>query len=480
VSSAARTEAGPPKMTPPWDPACQSVEIVCPTGIPPHDLPEPMPESLQFVFEILLVLALVAANGFFVAAEFALVKVRASQLRPLAKHGGWKIKFALKATENLDSALSATQLGITLASLGLGWVGEPFVARRLTPWLLQWGITDQTVIHSIAFGVAFVTITFLHIVFGEQAPKMLAIQHAKPATLWLSAPLMIFQYIFYPFIWLLNKSANQILRWAGLQPDSEGEHSFSAEELEYVFSQARHSHPGDALINRLMVRAVRLRTVTAQQTMRPRDQIVALWLDKPLTENFRVAQVAGFSRFPVCSGSLDDVKGIVLVREWLWQTIALGPDASFEPLIRPVLTFTLRTPIHTMIELFRTSRVHLAIVLDHDQKTAGLVSFEDVLEEIVGDIRDEFDLGRGPVFEHTDTLIVVSGLFTMRELQAETGWAFEWQPRETVAMWAERNRGQPLRRGDTFSIGDYRVTATEVTAERPRRIRVERPATEST
>jgi CBS domain containing-hemolysin-like protein len=305
---------------------------------------------------------------------------------------------------------------------------------------------------------------------------MLAIQHAKPVTLWVAAPLMIFNYVFYPFIWLLNHSANLVLRMFGLEAGGEGEHSFSTEELEFVFSRARHAHPGDALINRLMVRSVRLRAVTAQQVMRPRDQIVALWLDKPLAENMRIAQVAGFSRFPVCRGdSLDNVEGIVLVREWLWQTNALGPDASFEPLMRDALTFTLKTPVHTMIELFRTSRMHLAIVLDAEQKTAGIVSFEDVLEEIVGDIRDEFDLGRGPVFEHTENAIVVSGLFSMRELQAETGWAFEWQPRENVATWAERNRGQPLKRGEAFSIGEFRVTPIDVTAERARRIKVERP-----
>jgi CBS domain containing-hemolysin-like protein len=437
-----------------------------------------MPEALQVFFEILVVLVLVAMNGFFVAIEFALVKIRTSQLRPLAKTGGLRVKFALKATEHLDSALSATQLGITLASLGLGWVGDPFVAKHLTPLLAKWGVTDPTAVHWISFSVTFVTITFLHIVFGEQAPKMLAIQHAKPVTLWASAPLMIFHNIFYPFIWLLNASANRILSWVGIGEVSEGEHSFSAEELEFVFSHARHSHPGDALINRLMVRSVRLRQVTAQQVMRPRDQIVALWLDKPLAENMRIAQVAGFSRFPVCRDTLDNVEGIVLVREWLWQTNALGPDASFEPLIRPVLTFTLKTPIHTMIELFRTSRTHLAIVLDNEQKTAGIVSFEDVLEEIVGDIRDEFDLGRGPVFEHTENAIVVSGLFSMRELQAETGWAFEWQPRESVATWAERNRGQPLKRGESFNIGEYRITPVDVSAERVRRVRVERlPAT---
>jgi CBS domain containing-hemolysin-like protein len=201
-----------------------------------------------------------------------------------------------------------------------------------------------------------------------------------------------------------------------------------------------------------------------------------LWCDRPLAENLRIAQTSGFSRFPVCSGTLDEVKGMLLVREWLWQIHALGADAAFDPLIRPALTFTLKTPIHTMIELFRTSRSHLAIVLDADEKMAGIVTFEDVLEEIVGDIRDEFDLGRGPVFSHTDTAIVVSGRFSMRELQAETGWVFEWIPRETVAAWAERHRGQALRRDETFMVGDYRVTVLDVTAEYPRRLKIERAA----
>lgn len=433
-----------------------------------------MPEPLKIFLEIALVLGLVAANGFFVAAEFALVKVRASQLKPMAKAGGWRIKFALLATDRLDAVLSATQLGITLASLGLGWIGEPVIGHRLEPLLRHFGIQDEGAIRSISFAVAFSVITFFHIVLGELAPKSLAIQRPKAVSLNTAGPLVFFYRLFFPFIWLLNGAANRILRWCGLEPATEGEHHFSSEELEYVFSQARHSHPGDALINRIMVRSLRLRTVAAQQVMRPRDQIVALWLEKPLHENLRIAQTAGFSRFPVCTGSLDDCRGTLLVREWLWQIQMLGPDASFEPLIRPALTFTLKTPIHSMIELFRTSRSHLALVLDNDQKTAGIVSFEDVLEEIVGDIRDEFDLGRGPVFEQTATSIVVSGLFTMRELQAETGWAFEWQPRENVAAWAERSRGQSLKKGETFVTGEYRVTALDVSAERVRRVKVER------
>lgn len=433
-----------------------------------------MSTFLGIAFETFVVLALVAANGFFVAAEFALVKVRASQLRPLAKTGGWRIKFALMALDRLDAALSATQLGITLASLGLGWVGEPFVAKRITPLLAHWGITDPTTIHSIAFLVAFVSITFLHIVFGEQGPKMLAIQRAKPVTLWAAAPLMIFYFAFYPLIWLLNESANRLLRWLGLGPTSEGEHAFSAEELEYVFSHAKHSHPGDALINKLMVQSLRVRETTAQQILLPRDQVVALWLDKSNTDNLRIAQTNGHSRFPVCTGSIDDIRGLLLVREWLWQLQALGPDASFEPLVRPILKFELTTKLPIMMEKFRSGRSHLAVVLDADQRLAGIVTFEDVLEEIVGDIRDEFDLGSGPIYDRTTFSIVVAGSFTMRELQAETGWSFEWLPRESVAAWMTRHLGRPPRRDEAFIFGEYRLTATEVTADRIRRIRVER------
>ncbi len=431
-----------------------------------------------FTLEILIIVTLVLANGFFVAAEFALVKIRASQLRPLAKTGGWRVKLALKATAHLDASLSATQLGITLTSLGLGWVGEPFLAHRIEPWLAQAGITDPAAVSSIAFAAAFSVITFLHIVFGELAPKSLAIQRPKGMTLFVAGPLLVFYYIFFPFIWLLNGTANQILRLAGLRA-STSEHAFSSEELEYVFSHARHSHPGDALVNKLMVQSLRARETLAQQIMRPRDQVVALWLDHPLAENLRIAQMSGHSRFPVCTGSLDKVEGLILVREWLWQIQALGPDTPFEPLVRPVLEFELTTPVHVMIERFRTSRSHLAVVLDAQRALAGIVTFEDVLEEIVGDIRDEFDIESGPVYERSESSIVVSGTLTMRELQAETGWPLEWQSRDTVAMWATRHFGRLPKRGDVQLAGDYRLTVIEASAERLRRIRIERQSQET-
>ena len=433
-----------------------------------------MTTFLGIAFETFIILFLVAANGFFVAAEFALVKVRASQLRPLAKKGGWRVKFALRATKHLDASLSATQLGITLASLGLGWVGEPYIAHRLEPLLADWGVNDPRAVHSIAFAVAFTIITFLHIIFGELAPKSLAIQRAKGVALWISAPLIGFYYLFFPFIYVLNGTANKFLRWGGLGPTKEGDHEFSSDELEYVFSHARHTHPGDALVNKLMVQSLRVRATYAQQIMLPREQIVPLWLDRPLADNLRIAQTSGFSRFPVCRGGLDNVEGVLLVREWLWQIQALGHDAPFEGLLRDALKFELKTPLAVMLERFRHSRTHLALVVDDDNKIAGIVTFEDVIEEIVGDIRDEFDLGMGPIFERSERSIVVSGSLTLRELQAETGWPLEWQPRETVALWFVRNLGRPPKRDESFTIGDYKLTALEAGHERPRRIRVER------
>ena len=426
-------------------------------------------------FEILVVLALVAANGFFVAAEFALVKVRTSQLRPMLKKGGLRVKLALRATEHLDATLSATQLGITLASLGLGWVGEPFIAHRIAPLLEKISITSPTTVTSISITLAFVLITFMHIVFGELAPKSFAIQRPKSTSLFTAAPLIIFYYILYPFIWLLNGTANLFLKSIGMEAASEGEHNFSAEELEYVLSYARHSHPGDATINKLMIRSLRLREVHAAQIMRSRPDIVALSLDNSWEENLRIAQSSGYSRFPVCKdGSINEIIGVLLIQEWLWQIQALGHDASIKPLLRPILTFTLKTPIHAMLELFRSSRDHLAIVLDDDGNTAGLVSFEDVLEEIVGDIRDEFDIENGPIFEITNDYIIVSGTLSMRELQSATGWTFEWERKETVAMWTLRQFGRMPKRGESISVGEYIVTAADIHAERLRRIKVER------
>ncbi len=425
-------------------------------------------------WQLLVIFLLVLANGFFVSAEFAIVKIRASQLKPLLKSGDWRVPMALRAVNNLDACLSATQLGITLASLGLGWLGEPFIAHWLEPLLEQWGVESPAVRHSLTFGIAFSSITFLHIVFGELAPKSLAIQRPRGVSLWVSAPLLVFYYLFFPFIWILNGTANFFLSLAGLEPASENEQVFSQEELEYVLSRARHTHRSDAMINKIMVRSLRLRDVFAHQVMLPRDSVVALWENHPMEENLKIAQSSGHSRFPVCEGSLDNVLGMVLVKEWLWQVYALGPDADFRPLIRPVLTFLLKTPLPTMIELFRSSRSHLAVVLDENGALAGVVTLEDVLEEIVGEIRDELDIERGPIFEHTENSILLDASLSVRELRAETGWNFEYHPRETVDRWIQRTAGEMPTQGETLRLDEYVVDILQRHAHGLRRVRITR------
>lgn len=425
-------------------------------------------------WQLLVILLLVLANGFFVAAEFAIVKIRASQLKPLLKTGDWRVPIALKAVNNLDACLSATQLGITLSSLGLGWLGEPFLAQWLDPFFQWLGIESSTLRHTLSVGFGFGVITFLHIVLGELAPKSLAIQRPRGVSLWVAGPLMIFYYALFPFIYVLNGAANFSLRLAGLQPASEGDHVFSADELEYVLSHSRHVHRSDAMINKIMIRSLRLRDVTAQQVMLPRENVAALWADRDVAENLRIAQGSGHSRFPVCEGSLDNVVGMVLIKEWLWQTHALGVDASFQPLIRPVLTFFTQTPLPSMIELFRSSRSHLAVVFDADNNMAGIVTFEDVLEEIVGEIRDELDIERGPIFEHTENSIVLDASLSVRELRAETGWNFDFQPRETVERWIMRHLETIPPLNEDVRLGEYMVTALQRHANGLRRVRLTR------
>ncbi|MBQ9759033.1 MAG: HlyC/CorC family transporter [Opitutales bacterium] len=419
-----------------------------------------MPEFLEIIVEALIVFFLVFANGFFVAAEFALVKVRTSQLYPLEKEGGIRVRTAIRATEHLDSMLSATQLGITLASLGLGWVGEPFVAHRLAPILEKIGITDSTEISTISFAVAFGLITFLHIVLGELAPKSLAIQYPKKTSLAVALPLMLFHKLLFPFIWALNGTANFFLRKVGIHPAGEGTHGFSPEEMEYVLSHSRHTHSADVLVNRLMLRSLRMRDTRVSEIMLPRDEINALWMGVPAQENLRIAQSTGHSRYPVFDGDLDKPVGILMMREWLWQIQALGKDTPIKPLLREMLTFPPEMPIPDVLERLRLSQNHLALVVNDEGRTLGLISFEDVLEEIVGDIRDEFDTDQKEIFEQTPDSIVVAGTLSMHELEAETGWTFEWEGNSTrtVAEWVKYDHGFRVpKRGEKLRIADYEI-----------------------
>jgi CBS domain containing-hemolysin-like protein len=437
-------------------------------------------EIFTFGWQMLVILLLVVANGFFVAAEFAIVKIRATQLKPLLKSGDWRIPIAVKVTKHLDAYLSATQLGITLSSLGLGWLGEPFVSKWLHPLLMFAGITSEKTQHVISYMVAFSIITFLHIVLGELAPKSLAIRYPKQVTLWLSPVLLIFYYLFFPAIWFLNGAANKMLHMIGIPPASEGDHAFTQDELQYVLMHSSHVHAADELVNKIMLKALRLKETTAEQVMYPRDNVAVLWRDKPLEENFLLAQKAGYSRMPLCGASIDEVLGVIHVRELLWQHQLLGAQTDLKSIVRPILTFLPGTRLPAMLELFRKSRNHLAIVVDRDDKMLGIVSFEDVLEELVGDIRDEFDIEKGPIYERSENSVLVDGDLPVRDLASETGWSLPVQTTDTVEKWCLEKWGRRPAAGEELKVDGLRIIAEEVSVKRLRRIRFVRevPAVE--
>jgi len=429
-------------------------------------------ELFTFGWQILVILALVLANGFFVAAEFAIVKVRSSQLRSMADTGNWRVRRAMQVTKHLDAYLSATQLGITLASLGLGWLGEPFLAHWLERPLAWLGVTSPKAIQSVSYVLAFAVITFLHIVVGELAPKSLAIQRPRLITLWTSPLLIGFYYLFLPVIWTLNETANTMLRWVGVPPASEGEHAFSPEELQYVLMHSRHIHPSDMLINRLMLKALRLKETTAEEIMIPKDHVSVLWAAHSVAENLAAARRYGYSRLPLCGVSVDEVLGIVHVKELLWQYQALGSQMKLTDIVHPVLTFLTDTRLPAMLQLFQKSRSHLAVVVNAANLMVGILSFEDVLEELVGDIRDEFDIEKGPIFDRTENSILVDADIPIRDVTAETGWKLPSHTTLTVEKWCLAKWGRAPKRGEQLQVDGLTITAEEVSPRGLRRVRL--------
>lgn len=444
---------------------------------------------LKYPGQTSIIILLVAANAFFVATEFAFVKIRASQLKAMRVKGkkDWRLGLAIRVTTHLDRYLSATQLGITLTSLGLGFVGEPVVAKWMekpvqhfddaTHFFSAIHLTHDWAVATVSYTIAFAGITFFHITLGELVPKYFAIQRPRTVVMWFGAPLVLFYHVCYPFIWLLNRTANRLLLWMGIPLAKEFDHGFNQEELQYVLMNSRHVHPSDELVNKLMLKALRLKETTAEQVMLPREQVVVLWRDKPVAENMAIAQKSGYSRMPFCGDTQDQILGVIHVKELLWQYQVLGPQTTLTAIVRPILTFLPKTRLPAMLELFRRSRNHLAVVLDTDEKMLGIVSFEDVLEELVGDIRDEFDIEKGPIFERSETAVLVDADLPVRDLAVETGWPLPTQTTETVEQWALRHWGLVPHAGAQLEIEGYQLTVTEVGARRIRRVRIVRQPT---
>ena len=369
-------------------------------------------DVLQILLSCIGVLALVGLNGFFVAAEFAIVKVRSTQIESLAKTGARHAQLAQHVITHLDSYLSACQLGVTMTSLGLGWIGEPFVADILVPLAGLMGIRESAVIHTIAFAIAFTIITYLHIVLGEQSPKWLAIQYARSTTLAIARPLDMFFRLFRPFIWLLNASANAFLRLIGVHPVADQEMAQSEEELRLMLSK------GKAITNTgksISLRALELRNKTVRQVMVPRTNVVVLDTNKSLEKNLATALDNQFTRYPLCDRNLDNVVGMVHLKDLYRLKGEAGPGTRLLEIKREMLFVPETMSLERILNTFLAKRVLMAMAVDEYGGTAGLVTLENVLEELVGEIRDEFDVEHVHVQKISDTEYTVDGTMPLAE-----------------------------------------------------------------
>lgn len=343
------------------------------------------------ILDIFITLFLVLLNGFFVAAEFAIVKVRNSQLQLRISAGSKLATIAKKLTDNLDEYLSATQLGITLASLGLGWIGEPVVAGMINNIIALLGFEiDPALAHKIALPIAFVTITVLHIVFGELAPKSMAIQQAEAVSLSIAIPLRIFYFIFKPFIWVLNSFANMFIRMIGFHSIREESELHSSDELRYLIKESTDSGVIELSEHKLLENIFEFSEIPVKQIMVPRGKIFGIEISIPPDEIVDRFIEEGFSRVPVYKNTIDNIIGVIYAKDFI--TMLLHSNLIIlNDLIRPAFFVNEDEKINILLTDMQRRKYHIAIVLDEFGGTAGLVSLEDIIEEIVGEIQDEYD-----------------------------------------------------------------------------------------
>jgi CBS domain containing-hemolysin-like protein len=429
---------------------------------------------MSVAVNILIIVALVVLNGFFVAAEFAFVKIRETQLDTLVAKGHRRANIARRIIANLNSFLSATQLGITMASLGLGWVGEPLFTRVLGPVLVRLGVQSEAMIHSISFALGFSALTFLHISAGELAPKWTAIQKPLPIALWVAQPLRWFYIASYPFNWILNQSARWLLRQIGIQADGQGDGAHSDEELRLMVAASQKQTGATALGRDIVLNALDLRRRIARQVMRPRQEITALDTDASIAECLEVAEKTRYSRFPLCEkGDLDKTLGVIHIKDLYAMRLKARSGAELVPVTRKLIYVPETARLEKLLQLFLDRKLHMAVVVDEYGGTMGMVTLENILEELVGQIQDEFDQEKPLLVRTGDTSWEVAGTLPLHELQEVVGGQVQEEDGVTTASgWVTQRLGGFPKVGDVVNAGSYQLRVEATDGMRVERLRV--------
>lgn len=416
---------------------------------------------MDIVFQLLAVLGLVLLNGFFVATEFSLVSVRRTRIETLAAEGNRRAQTVFNAIKDLDGYIAATQLGITMASIGLGWIGEPALARLLDP--LFEAVMPETFAlisaHTISFIIAFSTITVLHVVFGELAPKSLALQFPETVAMLVTTPTRVFLTIFRPIIAAMNGLGRGFLRLFGVQP-AAGEHGlvYSEEELRLIVAASRQGGELEETEEAIIRRAFTLHDYAADEVMVPRTELIALPADASLDRVRTVISTYRFSRFPVYGRDLDDILGVLHVKDL--PVLSQWPPAQrfdLRALMRPVLTVPTAVPIDHMLNLMKQRRTHVAIVVDEYGGTAGMITLGDIIERVVGDVPDEFEQATPDVVAEPDGSAVVNGLALVSEVNDWFGLPLPVSESHTIGGYIFSLLGRRPKMGDTVDVGPYQV-----------------------
>lgn len=407
--------------------------------------------------KILGALFLIVLNGLFVAAEFAFVRVRPTRIAQLVEEGNKRAPAVQDSIQHIDAYLSVSQLGITLASLGLGWLGEPAVSSLIHPLLISWGLVSPALETSIAFVIAFSLITFMHVVFGELAPKSLAIQKAEKMALFLAGPMHRFYYIFYPAVVVLNGTANRVLRLMGIRLESEHDITHTEEELRMIIAESYHGGQINQTEQELLQNVFRFEERVAEEIMVPRPDVVFLDTHLSLEENLSRAKKAGHTRFPLVEGSPDQVVGLIHIKDLLFRT---SPIQNIAEIKREIIYIPEGMPVDRLLAEFQRRHQHLAVILDEYGGTAGIVTMEDILEELVGEIQDEFDEEEPLLVHQEDGSILVNGLVLLDDASRELGFHLdeeEGNGYNTLAGFVFGRLGKRPREGDYIIQDDLKI-----------------------
>jgi len=405
---------------------------------------------------LLLALAFIVANGVFVAAEFAIIKVRPTQLAELAAQGSSRARMARRITKKLDTYLSTTQFGVTLASLALGWIGEPAFEKLIEPYVSIFGAYRLSVAHSIAAAIAFVIISWLHITFGELGPKYIAVGKTLGTALFLAHFLRGFYVVMFPLIFVLNKSSNGILRLLGIRPEATADVAHSQEELRMILATSEKAGVLSEENREIIEGVFQFSKRTARQIMVPRTDVAVLSTSKKIEENLEIIRTTRHTRYPLCAGTLDQTIGLIHVKDLLLAQLR-GPGRPLTELKRDMLFVPENSTVEALLSQFIEHKTHMAVVLDEYGGASGIVSLENITEELFGQIQDEFDRERQEIEPLGNGRYRVRGDYLIEDLADRLKVDVGEPAEETIGGYVAAKFGREVAPGDRTTLGDLSI-----------------------